>query len=211
MHSLNSHSFMKSKQENIFTNYGDLIQRDKKEKLLNQRALTIWLTGLSGSGKTTIAQLLELELHEAGFATMLLDGDNVRDGLNSNLDFSESGRHENIRRIAEVNKLFNDCGVITINCFVSPTNDLRKLAREIVGSNNFMEIFINTPLEICEARDVKGLYKKARAGEIKDFTGVSAPFDIPENPELEIRTEAKTAAESAGELYKFIHPKIVMP
>ena len=199
---------MQEKKENIFTFHDKVIQRVAKEELLNQNAYTIWLTGLSGSGKTTIAQILELELHEAGFATMLLDGDNVRDGLNSNLDFTESGRKENIRRIAEVNKLFNDCGIITINCFVSPTNKLREMAKEIVGKSSFLEIFINTPLEECEKRDVKGLYAKARAGKIPNFTGISAPFDIPENPDLVLQTLNKTPEESANCLLEFIEPKI---
>ncbi len=199
---------MQEKKGNIFTFHDKVIQRVAKEELLNQNAYTIWLTGLSGSGKTTIAQILELELHEAGFATMLLDGDNVRDGLNSNLDFTESGRKENIRRIAEVNKLFNDCGVITINCFVSPTNNLREMAKEIVGKSSFLEIFIDTPLDECEKRDVKGLYAKARAGKIPNFTGISAPFDIPENADLVLQTLHTTPEESAKSLLEFLEPKI---
>jgi|SRR5690554_2476228 len=199
---------MKEKKGNIFTFHDKVIQRVEKEELLNQNAFTIWLTGLSGSGKTSIAQILELELHEMGFATMLLDGDNVRDGLNNNLDFSEAGRKENIRRIAEVNKLFNDCGIITINCFVSPTNDVRQLAKTIVGSDSFLEIFVNTPLSECEKRDVKGLYAKAREGKIPNFTGISAPFEEPENPALVLKTLNKTPEDSAKELLEFIKPKI---
>jgi len=199
---------MEEKKGNIFTFHDKVIQRVAKEELLDQNAYTIWLTGLSGSGKTTIAQILELELHEAGFTTMLLDGDNVRDGLNNNLDFTESGRKENIRRIAEVNKLFNDCGVITINCFVSPTNDLREMAKTIVGKKYFLEIFINTPLEECEKRDVKGLYAKARAGKIPNFTGISAPFDIPENADLVLSTINTKPEVSAMQLLEFIKPKI---
>ena len=199
---------MEEKKGNIFTFHDKVIQRVKKEELLNQNAFTIWLTGLSGSGKTSIAQILELELHELGFATMLLDGDNVRDGLNSNLDFTEAGRKENIRRIAEVNKLFNDCGVITINCFVSPTNDVRQMAKTIIGSDSFLEIFVNTPLSECEKRDVKGLYAKAREGKIPNFTGISAPFEEPENPNLVLKTLNKTPEESSQELLEFIKPKI---
>lgn len=199
---------MEEKKGNIFTFHDKVIQRVEKEELLNQNAFTIWLTGLSGSGKTTIAQILELELHEMGFATMLLDGDNVRDGLNNNLDFTEAGRKENIRRIAEVNKLFNDCGVITINCFVSPTNDVRQMAKTIVGADSFLEIFINTPLSECEKRDVKGLYAKAREGIIPNFTGISAPFEEPKSPSLVLKTLNKTPEESSQELLEFIKPKI---
>lgn len=199
---------MKEKKGNIFTFHDKVIQRVEKEDLLNQNAYTIWLTGLSGSGKTTIAQILELELHEMGFTTMLLDGDNVRDGLNNNLDFTESGRRENIRRIAEVNKLFNDCGVVTINCFVSPTNDLREMAKSIVGEKSFLEVFIDTPIEECEKRDVKGLYAKARAGKIPNFTGISAPFELPINADLVLNTLDTSPEESAKELLEFIKPKI---
>ena len=199
---------MEEKKGNIFTFHDKVIQRVEKEELLNQNAFAIWLTGLSGSGKTTIAQILELELHELGFATMLLDGDNVRDGLNNNLDFTEAGRKENIRRIAEVNKLFNDCGVITINCFVSPTNDVRQMAKTIIGSESFLEIFVDTPLSECEKRDVKGLYAKAREGKIPNFTGISAPFEAPENPDLVLKTLNKSPEESSHELLEFIKPKI---
>src|SRR5690606_22259902 len=199
---------MKEKKGNIFTFHDKVIQRVEKEELLNQNDFTIWLTGLSGSGKTTIAQILELELHEMGFTTMLLDGDNVRDGLNNNLDFTESGRRENIRRIAEVNKLFNDCGVVTINCFVSPTNELRDMAKDIVGAKSFLEVFIDTPLAECEKRDVKGLYAKARAGKIPNFTGISAPFEIPTNADLVLNTLNISPEESAKELLEFIKPKI---
>ena len=199
---------MTEKKGNIFTFHDKVIKRVEKEELLNQNAYTIWLTGLSGSGKTSIAQILELELHEMGFVTMLLDGDNVRDGLNNNLDFTEAGRKENIRRIAEVNKLFNDCGIITINCFVSPTNDVREMAKTIIGPKSFLEIFVNTPLSECEKRDVKGLYAKARAGKIPNFTGISAPFEEPENPDLEITTLHKTPEESSIELLEYIKPKI---
>lgn len=158
------------------------------------------MTGLSGSGKSTIAKELEKKLHQQGILVMVLDGDNVRAGLNSNVDFSEEGRKENIRRIAEVNKLFLSCGIVVINCFVSPTLEIRHLARTIIGSD-FKEVFINTPLEECEKRDVKGLYKKARAGEIKDFTGVNAPFEPPQNADIEIKTTNKTINESTQDLY----------
>jgi len=198
---------MQEKARNIFTFHDRLIQQAEKEKLLGQKAICLWLTGLSGSGKSTIAQLLEQKLHDMGKLTMLLDGDNIRDGLNSNLGFSEEDRMENIRRISEVNKLFNSCGVITINAFVSPTNDIRKMAREIIGKD-FLEVFIDTPLEVCEERDVKGLYAKARKGEIKDFTGISAPYESPENPELSLKTADFSPEKSADLLFEFVKEKI---
>ncbi len=199
---------MKEEANNIFTIYDEILQQSDKEELLKQRAQCIWMTGLSGSGKTTIAKVLERELHAKGFLTQLLDGDNVRHGLNNNLSFSDADRRENIRRIAEVNKLFNHCGIITINCFVSPTLAIRQMAREIVGDDRFVEVFVDTPLEICEKRDVKGLYKKARRGEIKDFTGIDAPFEAPEAPHVQLKTANKSPQQSAKELLEYIIPKI---
>jgi adenylylsulfate kinase len=196
------------KGKNIFTIFDEVLQKSDKEKLLKQKGITIWMTGLSGSGKTTIAKALERKLHTESFLTQILDGDNVRAGINNNLTFSETDRIENIRRIAEVSKLFVECGVITINCFVSPTIMIREMAKRIIGENNFYEVFINTPISVCEGRDVKGLYKKARNGEIKDFTGINAPFEAPLNPAINILTEGKTIEESTLELYKYILPKI---
>ena len=187
--------------------FDQLIPKADKEKLLNQKAVTIWMTGLSGSGKTTIAKGLEKELHVRGALTQVLDGDNIRAGINSNLGFSDADRHENIRRIAEISKLFVNCGVITINCFVSPTEEIRNQAKAILG-DSFIEVFINTPIDICEKRDVKGLYKKARNGEIKDFTGISSPFEAPKNPSIEIMTENQTIEESVTELLNKILPII---
>jgi adenylylsulfate kinase len=198
---------MERKAKNIFTFHERLIQRSEKEKLLGQKAICVWLTGLSGSGKSTIAQLLEQRLHDLGKLTMLLDGDNIRDGLNRNLGFSDDDRQENIRRIAEVNKLFNSCGVITINAFVSPTIGIRNTAREIIG-DCFREVFVDTPLEICEERDVKGLYAKARKGEIKDFTGISSPFESPEQPDLKIKTADHSPEQSTEILFEYIKEKI---
>jgi adenylylsulfate kinase len=195
---------MKERDNNIFTIYDEVVQRGEKEGLLKQNAVSIWMTGLSGSGKTTIAKIVERKLHEQGRLVQLLDGDNVRHGLNKNLSFTEEDRTENIRRIAEVNKLFNECGIITLNCFVSPTVAIRKMAREIIGTDSFHEVFVNTPLHICEERDVKGLYKKARSGEIKNFTGIDSPFESSTDPELDLQTENKTAEESANELLNFI-------
>lgn len=199
---------MEEKKGNIFTSHAEVLQKSDKESLLKQRAVTLWLTGLSGSGKSTIAQLVERSLHSKGFLVMLLDGDNVRDGLNKNLGFTKEGRIENIRRIAEVNKLFNNCGVITINAFVSPTQEIRDMAESIIGSENFHEIYINTPLEVCESRDVKGLYKKARAGEIPNFTGIDAPFEAPTNADFTLLTETDNQDQSAQKLLEYIIPKI---
>lgn len=199
---------MSANQNNIFPVFDSILQRKDKESLLQQKSVVIWLTGLSGSGKTTIAIGLEKALNSKGILTQILDGDNIRVGINNNLGFSEADRTENIRRIAEVSKLFLNCGIVTINCFVSPTNEIRQQAKSIIGEDDFLEIFINTPIEICEQRDVKGLYKKARAGEIKDFTGISAPFEAPLNPFLEVKTENKTIDESVKEILDQVLSKI---
>jgi len=193
---------------NIHPVFEHTLQRSDKEKFLKQKSIVIWMTGLSGSGKSTIALGLERKLQDNGYFTQLLDGDNVRTGINRNLGFSEEDRIENIRRIAEVSKLFLNNGVICINCFVSPTREIRQLAKSIIGEKDFTEVFINTPLEICEKRDVKGLYKKARKGKIKDFTGIDAPFEAPEFPSVELKTENKTIEQNVNELYEFILPKI---
>jgi len=182
--------------KNIYPVFDAILGRPEKETFLNQKAKVIWMTGLSGSGKTTIAIALERALNEKGFFTQILDGDNVRVGINNNLGFSEDDRTENIRRISEVSKLFLNCGIITINCFVSPTVEIREKARTIIGTTDFIEVFVNTPIEICEERDVKGLYKKARAGEIKNFTGIDAPFEPPVNPMINVET-ANLSVESA--------------
>lgn len=195
---------MKDEGKNIYSVFDEILPRREKEILLKQRAKVLWLTGLSGSGKTTLAKVVEKKLHERGFLTQLLDGDNIRTGINANLGFSEQDRTENIRRIAEVSKLFLNCGVITINCFVSPTKAIRDLAKEIIGAENFLELFIDTPLEVCEERDTKGLYAKARKGEIDHFTGISAPFEAPQNPALRVKTEGKTIESSATEIITFV-------
>ncbi len=194
-------------ENNIHPIFDRILSREEKENLLRQKGMVIWMTGLSGSGKSTIAVGLERKLHEKGILTQVLDGDNVRTGINNNLGFSDADRSENIRRIAEVSKLFLNCGVVCINCFVSPTIEIRANAKKIIG-NDFVEVFINTPIEECEKRDVKGLYKKARAGEIKDFTGINAPFESPTNPNIEIKTVGKTIEESVNELLNQILPKI---
>ena len=200
---------MNSKSDNIHP-FNHLLPRDSKEALLNQRAKVLWYTGLSGSGKSTIAKGVEEQLHKLGHLVAVLDGDNVRAGINNNLGFSEDDRKENIRRIAEVAKLFLQNGVITICCFVSPTEEIRNLARGIIGNADFVEIFINTPIEECEKRDVKGLYAKARKGEIKDFTGINAPFEIPANAQIEILTKGKTIDQSVADTLTFVIPFITL-
>jgi len=199
---------MKEAKENIFTIFDDILQREDKEKLLNQKSKVIWMTGLSGSGKTTIAKGVERHLHSQGILNQLLDGDNIRVGISNNLTFSSEDRRENIRRISEVSKLFMNCGVVTLNCFVSPTIEIRDVAKEIIGRENFIEVYINASVETCESRDIKGLYKKARRGEIKDFTGISSPFEAPENPELEINTSELSIEESVKKVLDYILPKI---
>ncbi len=193
--------------ENIHPIFGDILQRADKERLLGQKGVAIWLTGLSGSGKSTIAKHIEKKLHESGYFVKLLDGDNMRFGINKNLGFSEEDRLENIRRVAEITKLFVETGVITINSFISPTEDIRNLAKSIIGEHDFYEVFINCPLEVCEQRDVKGLYKKARAGEIKNFTGIDSAFEIPVSPAIVIKTNEQRIEESVVQLYNFIIQK----
>lgn len=194
--------------ENIFPFFDKIIPQENKEKFLNQRAKVIWFTGLSGSGKSSLALRLEKELFIRRFHSKLLDGDNIRSGINKNLSFSPEDRIENIRRIAEVSKLFLKCGIIAVNGFVSPTEGIRNMAKDIIGRDNFIEIFVNTPIEVCEERDTKGLYKKARAGEILNFTGVNAPFEKPVSPNLTISTETWTIEESVNEILDYIIPKI---
>jgi len=195
-------------QENIFPVFEQLLKKSNKESLLSQKGKTIWMTGLSGSGKTTLATGLENTLHRKGFLTQVLDGDNIRTGINSNLGFSTKDREENIRRISEVSKLLVNCGIITINCFVSPLSSNRETARKIIGNENFVEIYINASLEECEKRDTKGLYKKARRGEIKDFTGVNAPFEPPLNPYLEVQTDQLSVEKSLQIILDCILPVI---
>ncbi len=186
---------MTKENSNIYPVFDNSVSRHEKELLLNQKSKIIWFTGLSGSGKTTLANALEKNLYEKGFLTQILDGDNIRSGINSNLGFSPEDRMENVRRIAEIAKLLLNSGVICICAFVSPTEDIRNLVCGIAGDEDFIEIYMSTPLEVCERRDVKGLYQKARAGEIKNFTGISAPFEIPKNAVLSIDTTNKSVEE----------------
>lgn len=189
--------------KNIFPT-DKILQRKDKEKLLKQKGIVIWFTGLSGSGKTTIAVALEQKLAKKGLLTQVLDGDNVRGGINNNLGFSGKDRTENIRRIAEVAKLFLNCGVITICCFVSPIAAMREMAKQIIGENDFVEVFVNTPLAVCEERDTKGLYAKARKGEIKDFTGINTPFEPPADPGVEVKTEKMSVNDCVKKIMKKI-------
>jgi len=199
---------MNKNDNNIHPVFDQVLLRPEKEKLLNQYSKVIWFTGLSGAGKTTVAQQIERELNKLGFLTQILDGDNIRSGINNNLGFSVKDREENIRRIAEVSKLFLNCGIICINSFISPTEDIRKIATDIIGRENFVEVFVNAPIEVCEHRDVKGLYKKARRGEIKNFTGIDSPFDIPKNPDIELKTDQLSVKQSAQKCLDFILPLI---
>ena len=199
---------MKGKTKNIYPIFDKILTRDRQEDLLNQKSIMIWFTGLSGSGKSTIAVALERELYTKGYLCKLLDGDNIRTGINKNLGFTEEDRKENIRRISEVSKLFIDTGIITIAAFISPTRELRALAKSIIGKENFIEVFISTPLNVCEERDVKGLYAKARKGEISNFTGISAPFEAPENPDLSLDTSTLSIEESVNRLMELISPLI---
>ncbi|MEG1544978.1 MAG: adenylyl-sulfate kinase [Tannerellaceae bacterium] len=195
-------------ETNIYPIFDRMLQREDKETLLKQHGVMVWFTGLSGSGKSTIAIALERELHARGLLCRILDGDNIRTGINNNLGFSPTDRVENIRRIAEVSKLFLDTGIITIAAFISPNNELRELASGIVGVDDFLEIYVSTPIEACEQRDVKGLYAKARRGEIKEFTGISAPFEAPKAPALVLDTSVLSLEESVSRLLLLILPKV---
>ena len=196
--------------ENIHPIFERIVSRKEKEKFLNQKARVFWLTGLSGSGKSTIAEKVERRLFNDGLLVQVIDGDNIRSGINNNLGFTLEDRSENIRRIAEVSKLFLNCGVICINSFVSPTREIRKKAQDIIGDEDFFEVYISTPIEVCEKRDVKGLYKKARNGLIKGFTGIDSPYEAPQNPSLIIETEKNKVEDSVLVLYKFIKEKIIV-
>lgn len=190
--------------ENIYPIFDRMLTRQDKEQLLGQHGVMLWFTGLSGSGKSTVAIALERELQRRGLLCRILDGDNIRTGINANLGFSADDRKENIRRIAEVSKLFVDTGIITIAAFISPTEELRQMAARIIGTDDFKEIYISTPLEECERRDVKGLYARARRGEVKNFTGISAPFEAPKHPALSLDTSKLSLEESVAELLKLL-------
>lgn len=180
----------------------------QREELHGHRAYLLWFTGLSGSGKSTLANLVEIALHEKGLSTYILDGDNIRKGINKDLSFAPEDRKENIRRIAEISNLMLDAGLITLAAFVSPYIKDRQEVQQIVGKDNFIEIFVNTSLEECERRDVKGLYKKARSGKIKNMTGISAPYEAPVNPDLEVITDGQSIEESIEIIINFINNKL---
>jgi adenylylsulfate kinase len=196
----------KQKSTNITWHAGH-VTRAERERRLGQRGVTVWLTGLSGSGKSTIAVAAEHALCERGHVAYVLDGDNIRHGLNKNLGFSPADRSENIRRIGEVAKLFTDAGVVVFTSFISPYRADRDAVRALLAPGDFVEVFVDASVETCEGRDVKGLYRKARAGEIPEFTGVSAPYEAPERPELVLDTNQQTAQESVGELIRYLEEK----
>ncbi|VXD19075.1 adenylyl-sulfate kinase [Marinoscillum sp. 108] len=194
-------------QENIIP-HDHAIKLEDRVRKNGYAPKLIWFTGLSGSGKSTLASAFEVYLFNQGYGTYILDGDNVRSGLNKDLDFSDSSRVENIRRIAEVSKLFVDAGVVVLTAFISPFRADRAQARDLVGGENFIEVFVDTPIEVCEQRDVKGLYAKARAGKIPNFTGIDSPFETPEHPDVHIRTAGQSVEESLKELIEQIVPKL---
>jgi len=193
---------------NIFPVFDRIYRKEDKERFLKQRAKVIWFTGLSCSGKTTLAAALENELFKKGYFCQVLDGDNIRSGINSDLGFSETDRYENIRRISEVAKLMLNGGIITICSFISPTNTIRNMIRDIIGRENLLEIYLNTPLEVCESRDIKGLYKKARAGELKEFTGISSPYEAPDDPDLIVDTSSMSIEECLGKVSELVLERV---
>ena len=186
------------------------VNRDSRKKLKQHKSILLWFTGLSGSGKSTIANCVEQELHKNSIHTYTLDGDNIRKGLNSDLSFSPKDRSENIRRIAETAHLMMDAGLVVLAAFVSPYRNDRDHVRNIVGNDNMVEIYINTSVEECERRDVKGLYKKARKGEIKNMTGISAPYESPLHPDIQINTEEITVVDATKQIINFINPKLTL-
>ena len=183
------------------------VTRLRREKLNNHKSVVIWFTGLSGSGKSTLAHSVEEELHKLGCRTFVLDGDNVRHGLSSNLTFSDSDRKENIRRIGEVANLMMEAGIIAITAFISPFREDRNIVRSLLSQDDFIEVYCNASLEVCESRDVKGLYKRARAGEIKNYTGINSPYEAPISPELVVDTESESLKKSVIKVIDFLKSK----
>ena len=192
----------------IYPIFDRMLGREDKETLLKQKGIALWFVGLSGSGKSTIAIALERELHKRGFLCCVLDGDNIRFGINKDLQFSIEDRTENIRRIAEITKLYVNLGVITLAAFISPEKKMRDMASQIIGDKDFVEVYISTPIEECEKRDVKGLYAKARKGELKEFTGVTAPFEAPESPSISLDTSVLSVEQSVNKLIELLLPMI---
>jgi adenylylsulfate kinase len=199
---------MSSNLDHIYPIFDKMLPREAKEELLGQRGGVIWMYGLSGSGKSTLANLLERRLHESGRMVKILDGDNVRAGLNKNLGFSDEDRLENIRRVAEVAKLFADSGIVTITSFITPNNELRSLAREIIGDEDLLEVYVKASFETCSERDPKGLYAKVKAGEVKQFTGKDSAFEEPNNPDLVVDTEALSEEGSLSLLLEAVEAKV---
>ncbi len=198
---------MSQKSTNIFF-HSHNVNREKREKAAGHKGMLVWCTGLSGSGKSTVANDLEEKLFELGIRTYILDGDNIRTGLNKDLGFGDDDRIENIRRIGEIAKLFVDAGVVVITAFISPFRSERKSVIENIGVENVLQVYVNAPIEVCEQRDVKGLYAKARAGEIKNFTGIDSPFESPENPDVEVNTDREDLATSTSKILEKLLPKI---
>jgi len=198
---------MEDYKDHIIPHSHTVSRRDRLKKNQHQSKV-IWFTGLSGSGKSTLASALEAHFHNKGLQTYILDGDNIRSGLNADLDFTDRNRKENIRRIAEVASLFVDAGVIVLTAFISPFREDREAARSLIGEGDFIEIHVDCPLEVCEQRDVKGLYKKAREGKIKHFTGIDSPFEEPQHPDLTVNTAENSLENCLNELIKNIEPKL---
>ena len=194
--------------KNIHPVFDQILNREHKERLLEQKSMVVWFTGLSGAGKTTLAINLERKLYNEGFLTQVLDGDNIRSGINNNLSFTEEDRKENVRRIAEISKLLIHSGLITLNSFISPTEEIRDLAKQIIGRDNFFEVFVNAPLAVCEERDVKGLYQKARDGKIKNFSGIDSPFDHPVDCDIEIRTDLLSVEDGVDKIWELLEQKV---
>jgi adenylylsulfate kinase len=187
-----------------------ILSREEREAKLGQRSRVIWFTGLSGAGKSTLGTMLENSLFERGFVVQLFDGDNIRAGINKDLGFSLEDRRENLRRVAEINRLFLHSGIITINCFIAPTVDLRKMIADIVGPADLVEVFTDCPLEVCEQRDTKGLYKMAREGKISHFTGISSPFEPPAHPRIHLRTDLLSPEQCLQKILDVILPEITL-
>ncbi len=196
-----------SEKLHIIPHTHDITAEDRR-KLRNHNSFVIWFIGLSGSGKSTLASLLEKKLYERGIGTYILDGDNIRSGLNKDLDFSDASRKENIRRIGEVAKLMVEAGVVTLTAFISPFREERELVKNLLGADRYVEVHVDCPVEECEKRDVKGLYAKARKGEISNFTGISSPFEIPENPDVVVKTAELSVEEGVEKILKVIEGKI---
>ncbi len=196
------------KDHSLWTDFNNFIRRNRRRFLVKQRPLVIWLTGLPGAGKTTLAESLDAAILKKGYFTKHFDGDEIRKGINSDLGYSDADRKENVRRTAEISSLFLDSGLVIICSFISPTREMRQMAKEIIGKDRFIEVFVNAPLEICEQRDPKGMYKMARAGLLNNFTGVDAPYEEPEYPDIEIRTDLWDIPSSTKYLLRKVLPKI---